>query len=87
MGLKQYLVNGSTYQFDESDAPKGAVLVETKASKTPANKARAASTKASKTPAKAPAKGAPATKSENPETPPATSSDGVEGASDPSASE
>lgn len=47
MTLKEYSWNGRTWQFDEFDAPEGAVPVEkaakpaaNKAAKTPANKAR-----------------------------------------------
>lgn len=37
--LREYEWNGSTWQFDEKDAPEGARPVERKAAK-PANKAR-----------------------------------------------
>lgn len=38
MALKEYELDGRTYQFDDSDVPKGAKLVETKQA-APANKA------------------------------------------------
>lgn len=44
MALKEYEYNGSTYQFDESNVPAGAVLVKQVEPKnkqvTPANKAQ-----------------------------------------------
>ena len=42
--LKIYLYKGRKYQFEEKEAPAGAVLVETKKA-TPKNKARATKTK------------------------------------------
>ena len=46
MALKEYVWNGHTWQFEETEAPEGAVLVERKAAtaqnkaRKPANKAR-----------------------------------------------
>lgn len=37
MALKEYEYQGATYQFDDENAPEGAVLVEKK-SRTPKNK-------------------------------------------------
>lgn len=40
MALKEYVFAGGTYQFDEDEAPEGAVLVEVKVAPKPENKAR-----------------------------------------------
>lgn len=45
MALKEYEYKGSTYQFDDGDVPKGAVLVATKA-REPQNKSRQPKSKA-----------------------------------------
>lgn len=84
MALKEYVVNGSTYQYEESEAPKGAVLVAQKAAKTPTNKSRSAATKTAKTPANKGGDSAPSTATSAPAEP---APSGVEDASDPSASE
>lgn len=74
MALKEYVVNGATFQFEEGKQPAGASLVGAKAAKAPANKSRTAANKQAK---------APANKSDQKPAPPS----GVEDASDPSASE
>ena len=52
MALKEYSWNGRTWQFEEADAPEGAIPVAkaakapaNKAAKAPVNKARATRTK------------------------------------------
>ena len=40
MALKEYEVNGKTFQFTEGEQPPGAIPVESKAVPAPANKAR-----------------------------------------------
>lgn len=43
MALREYELNGATYQFDDSNVPPGAVLVvRTKNAPAPQNKARTA---------------------------------------------
>ncbi|SDQ05178.1 hypothetical protein [Leucobacter chromiiresistens] len=77
MALKEYEVNGSTWQYEEGQQPSGAKLVGSKAAPKPANKAKPVTNKTDKAAAdKAAAASAPA-----------TPAGGVEDASDPSASE
>lgn len=71
MKLKEYSYLGSTYQFEEGAAPKGAVPVGEKAKPAPKNKAKTPANKSAK-----PAKQAAPVVDE-----------GIEAASDPSASE
>lgn len=48
MALKEYELNGSTYKFEDGRAPKGAKLIDRKAAKPAANKARTPRNKAAK---------------------------------------
>ncbi len=82
MALKEYEVNGSTWQYEEGQQPEDAKPVGPKAAPTPANKAKAPTNKAVK-----PAAGKTAPASATASTLEPAPAGGVEDASDPSASE